>query len=123
LIVRGVGGRDTLAEACRTHLAEVDYAECYIRQRTQPSKADIVRVASYNPSAVLCQSGETLLNFNHIVNAQLWLKRQQILIVVPSQRVANLAYSLGFRHVKISIGASDQAMCNALDKCYYVSLN
>jgi uroporphyrinogen-III synthase len=121
LIVRGVGGRDTLAAACRAHLAEVDYAECYIRQRTKPSKADIAQVASYNPLAVLCQSGETLINFNHIMPAQLWLKRHRILIVAPSQRVADLAYSLGFRRVKISVGASDQAMCNALDEYYYVS--
>ncbi len=123
LIVRGVGGRGAVAEACRAHSVQVDYAECYSRQMPPASQADIACVTDYQPSVILCQSGETLVNFNRMMTRQLGLKQHQIMIVVPSQRVADIAYDLGFGEVKISSSASDQAMCDVLDQGFDILPN
>ena len=114
LIVRGVGGRDYLAQQLTQRGAQVSYAECY--QRVLPSLAEgalpeIIERQAIN--TVCLNSGESVTNFCQLVGAK---GLNKITIVVPGDRVAAIAEELGFEHIVTAESASDQSMLEALKR-------
>lgn len=116
LILRGVGGRETLAQTLAARGARVDYAECY--RRRQPQLDSARRAALWQPPAdvVLVNSGETLVNLWHYLpepGRRLYCARP---LLVPSARVAAQARALGFARVLVAADAGTAATLAALQK-------
>ena len=114
LIVRGLGGRETMASALREQGVVVDYAQCYQRQAPQFTAAERSQVAAFVPQVVVLQSGETLLNFVAGLGDLMDHSGNITRLLLPSQRVLDMAQKLGYRQCLLSAGASDQAICHTL---------
>lgn len=138
-IIRGVGGRELLAEQLRARHANVEYIEVYersipsydsnsLRNTVKPlfndingafddidEKKDVSAGFLHGLPILLFASGETVLNFCHVVkplsDEYRFMSAQ---CVVPSERVASIARSQGFRRVTVAEGASDQAFLHAV---------
>ncbi|TGD74349.1 uroporphyrinogen-III synthase [Mangrovimicrobium sediminis] len=117
LIVKGEGGRQTLASALRERGATVDELACYRRTCPQlPAGALAGRLARGPVAAILISSGEGLENLLTLLSAKETTKFRDIALVVPSPRVAAQAQEAGFRSVITANNASDTAMLQALQQ-------
>jgi uroporphyrinogen-III synthase len=115
VIVRGMGGREVLAETLGARGAEVEYAEVYRRYRPAFDAARLLaQMRAGAMDAILVTSGEAL---DHLVNelgeAGL-VEMASTPLVVVSDRVAQRARGLGFRQVAVAASASDQALFDAI---------
>ncbi|HQQ61937.1 MAG TPA: uroporphyrinogen-III synthase [Pseudomonadales bacterium] len=119
IIFRGVGGRETLAQALRGRGATVDYCELY--QRTLPVEAaqqwrqwDSDQQAA--EKLVCINSVETLDNLlaimQHAVDCQP-TNRDNLTLLVPGERVARAASQRGFSHVVVAQDALDDTVIAA----------
>lgn len=116
LIVRGEGGRETLAETLRARGAAVEYAEVYRRVRPAADPAALIeRWRRGEVHAVTVTSNETLHNLCELVGpAGRELLRDTPLVVV-SPRARERAVELGIRApVGVAREAGDQALIEAL---------
>lgn len=96
LLVKGAGGRTTLAETLGARGAKVDTLLCYERKTVEHSANDLEQLARFDPTHVVALSLETL-------QALLALKQPkltQALFFVPSERVAE---PLRYAHVKYKV--------------------
>lgn len=120
LILRGSGGRTTLAETLSERGADVEYANLY--ERKCPEYDDIlIKSTIYNSalSSILITSGEALSNFVTVAQGR---QKQfssdslhQLNLVVPSERIADQARHLGFTRIKVAQGPDDLSMVTALN--------
>lgn len=116
VIVKGEGGRETLTQTLEARGARVEEYVCY---RREPAVID-----SDNFSAVMtdaeglvfqANSGQTLTTLSDLVTTTNMLSLLMQPLVVPSQRVADQATELGWRHVVNAGTASDEAFLRALE--------
>ncbi|MDB6063453.1 MAG: uroporphyrinogen-III synthase [Verrucomicrobiaceae bacterium] len=114
LILRGIGGRETLAAVLRERGANVEYAECYRRIAPQLDAAQQQQLQSTSFAAVCVNSAETLRNLTQIATAHALAQLQRSALIVPSARVAEEAGTLGFLRVKTAANASTAATLQAL---------
>lgn len=114
LIVRGMGGRETLADSLRDHGCTVEYAQCYERLAPTFSSQEINQLVAFAPQVVVLQSGETLQHFHDQLSVHLAALKPPMRLLLPSPRVAELAVRLGYKDCLQSNGASDQAICHTL---------
>lgn len=119
LIIRGNGGRETLAETLRSRGAQVDYADLYRRQCPDYSDGIIEStIYAQLPSAILITSGESLHNLLQLAaGSARQFSTAQLLgckLVVPSRRLAELATSSGFKDICVATGPDDKNMVQAL---------
>jgi uroporphyrinogen-III synthase len=113
LILRGIGGRETLALRLRERGAEVDYAECYRRTEPVLDAADRQRLAA--PFDAICvNSAETLANLWNNLPAEAQPRVCTQALIVPSERVAERAAALGFTRTIIATNAGTPATLAAL---------
>ena len=118
-IVRGIGGRELLAESLRQRGAGVDYIEVYRRMPTQKSGEELATVfRQENINIFVVTSGESLARLDRLIKdtVQLAHSIRSIPIIVPSNRVAKDAAQLGYTKVKLALGADDEAIINALQE-------
>ncbi len=116
LIVRGEGGRETLAETLRARGARVEYAEVYRRVRPP---VDVEGLAALGEAgqidAIVLTSGEAL---EHLFETfprppHGWL--DGVALVVPSARVGEAARRHGYPRVPlVAREAGDEALVSAL---------
>jgi uroporphyrinogen-III synthase len=122
VIFRGCSGRGKMAEVLTARGAWVSYCELY--QRLMPPDA-IVQLRTLfaddwqGREIIALHSGESLQHFMQALHAiprtELDLGRVvQLPVLVPGQRVADLAYAAGFNDVIVAQNATDQAMSAAL---------
>jgi uroporphyrinogen-III synthase len=107
LLVRGVGGRDLLAETLAERGAEVVSFACYRRDDLPTLDADARRC-----DAVIVASGDGLRQV-----ARLWCGgggSVAVPVLVPSARVARLGVELGFTSLHDCGGADNDAVLAAL---------
>jgi uroporphyrinogen-III synthase len=113
LIVRGVGGREILAEGLLARGASVDYVELY--ERKQPVyAADYLRqqYQQQTPAAVVVSSAEALDNlYGFFAPLGLW---PLLPLFVSSDRLAEHAHKLGNNQTCVMAGASDAAIIAGL---------
>ena len=95
LIVTGEGGRDELRAGLQARGAEVLRAEVY-RRVTLPHPSEAVAQALSGAHAVLVTSGEALTRLQQLVTDAGRPRLLRLQLVVPSQRVVELARQLGF---------------------------
>lgn len=115
LILRGVGGREFLAEELRDRGAIVDYIELYRRicpNSQQEALNAIWRGHSIDVSIV--SSGEGLDNLCALTNRVNVRSLTSTVLIVPSHRVGAMARKLGFINVVISENAGDGAVVAAV---------
>ncbi|GAA3542461.1 uroporphyrinogen-III synthase [Zobellella aerophila] len=117
VILRGDGGRDLIAPTLGARGARVSYCEVYRRQyRADPGGALVKGWQRQGVDSIIITSGGLL---NHLfqlaaTRAKDWLLSR--LLIVPSERVAQEAKTLGFTLVINAEGASNQALLQALDE-------
>jgi uroporphyrinogen-III synthase len=118
LILRGVGGRETLAGVLRERGASVEYAECYRRSTPQLDAQQLLLLQQGGFDAVCVNSAETLRNFFTAATAAdpaaLRTGYRTAALLVPSARVAQLAAELGFERVIVAANAGTEATLTAL---------
>jgi len=123
LIFRGLGGRGHLAQILRERGAQVDYCELYQRQLPAAAAEQLERLLgdqlqwqSYT-NVIALHSGESLQNLLRVTE-RLPEPQAKILrgarILVPGERVADLARVAGFGQLVCAENATDQAMSRAL---------
>jgi uroporphyrinogen-III synthase len=116
VIVRGVGGRETLAEALRARGAHVDYLEVY---RRDPARVDPgAALRDWRQSAArftILTSATGLTNLLRLVDS---VDRERLLesrVITVSERLAGLVREAGFRRpAVVADGADDAALLQAV---------
>lgn len=114
LIVKGVGGRETLQTVLQQRGARVDTVNCYQRGAPSVTGAELLDLLRSQHIGTICiNSGDTLENLLVLLGADYrqWLGLH---LVVPSERVALLARDKGFTHITRAANASDEAVLVAL---------
>src|SRR5690606_28727115 len=107
VIVRGVGGMETLARGLRERGCEVAYAEVY--GRLLPAYAPPwlqEKLDDYPPDAIVISSAEAMDNLKTLFSA--WYADWSTLpLFVSSERLADKAAGIGFTRVVTMVGATD----------------
>lgn len=120
LIFRGCGGRSYLQQVLTQRGASVDYCELY--QRVIPESIDSNTLKSFCHTTLApittVHSGETLENLLQAVanidsDTLSWIQQQPLLL--PGERVANLARDLGFTTIIVAENATHNSMIEALN--------
>ncbi|PIE20439.1 MAG: uroporphyrinogen-III synthetase [Neptuniibacter caesariensis] len=119
LIVRGEGGRETLAKELSARGAEVSYAEPYRRKCPEYSHQEIQQALFSEPlDAILISSGAGLENLLGLIsNKDGKLITDSLFschLIVPSNRIKFKARQLGFNRITTASGPDDNSMINAL---------
>ena len=117
LIVKGQGGRDTLAQELTHRDAVVEELPCYCRCLPQMPAGELAaNVTQWCIDVIMITSGEGLSNLQLLLTPAETTKLQTISLIVPSQRVAEMAQVAGFREIVTAENASDLAMLRALKR-------
>lgn len=115
LIVRGMGGRDYLADQLKQRGARVQYAECYRRMMVNQPMGELGRlIMTTHVSTIVVHSGESLDYSLTLIGPAYREHVQSLPLAVPSERVAHLAKRLGFRTIYTAANATDDAMITIL---------
>lgn len=120
LIARGRGGRTKLAQVLSARGAHIDYCELYQRQlpdAINPEQLQHFRQTS-EQSIVVALSCETLANLQTLLlewspDYWQWLKTQ--VLVVPGQRVAELAKKQNFQVIVVANNATQDSIAGAIN--------
>lgn len=112
MIVRGIGGREVLAETLKSRGAEVTFAECY--QRINPQKnIDSLHQAWVNQQlqAIVVTSSEAMRYLLGFASHAPWLR--EVTLCVNHARIAEQPIAMGL-NVKVADAPGDEAMLAAL---------
>ena len=118
LIVRGVGGRELLADSLKKRGAKVDYAEVYVRCLPDYGIQECREIwQNDNPDAVLVSSNEGLENLVKLTAEEDRKLLFKTPLVVMSARNADLAKETGFASkIKVAKEKSDEGLLSALQE-------
>jgi uroporphyrinogen-III synthase len=101
LLLKGTEGRDVLATTLRKRGAFVDELELYERSCPAYTDKEILEAMTDFPAHfIVTLSGETLQNLISLCD-QAHIDASSKTFIVPSHRVANIAYERGFKSVLI----------------------
>ena len=116
MIVRGIGGREVLAETLKSRGADVKFAECYQRINPQ-NNIETLDQAWLNQQlhAIVVTSSEAMRHLLDLAKDATWLK--QVTLCVNHARIAEQPMAMGLS-VHIAEAPGDEAMlkqiCNNL---------
>ena len=114
LIVRGIGGRDVLAETLKARGAQVSFAECYQRINPQTNcdlLANLYREKKLHGIAVT--SSEAMRHLLDLAGDADWLRN--VALCVNHARIADLPRQLGLK-VLVADAPGDEAMLALLQQ-------
>lgn len=112
MIVRGVGGREVLAETLQSRGADVTFAECYQRINPQQNVEALTTTwSNHQLQAIVVTSSEAMRHFLDLAIDAAWLK--DVTICVNHARIAEQPIQLGLK-VLIADAPGDEAMLNTL---------
>lgn len=114
LLVRGVGGRETLADELKKRGAVVDYCEVYQRQIPGVDSTEVAELLKKQQIDFLTiTSSEALHNLLVMLEAyKLFLRK--IPLIVISERIKQAAQSAGFKKIVVSNCPDDEAILNTI---------
>lgn len=112
LLLRGVGGRETIATTLRARGAKVRACELY--ERTCPPTGELLRQGIATADFMVVNSVESLANLLALAGAGFVAAHYTKTLVVPGQRVAEAARNSGFRHIICAANATDTAVIDAI---------
>ena len=108
LLVRGVGGRDVLAETLRERGAQVTFAECYRRINPQTNCDLLAQLYSKNRlHGIVITSSEAMRHLLDLAGDSEWLKN--ITLFVNHARIAEAPLQRGLK-VAVASAPGDEAM-------------
>ena len=112
MVVRGVGGRELLAESLKARGAQVAFAECYRRINPQ-TNSDVLAQAFQNQQlhAIIVTSTEAMRHLIDLAGDSTWLKK--VTLYVNHARIAEHPLQMGLV-VKISAAPGDEAMMQTI---------
>ena len=114
-IVRGVGGREKLAEALISRNTEVGYLEVYSRCLPDTDCTELEDALRSNLlQATTVTSVETLQNLLHMLPAEAVALLRRLPLVVVSDRIKKTAEQLGFKQIAVSRQPTDAAILEIL---------
>lgn len=118
LIVRGVGGRETLADTLRERGAEVEYLEVYQRVIPDTDTAEITGLLEQNKlDAITITSGEALQNLLALLDKKYHPALRALPLTVVSDRIKEIAQALGFKIIAVTKNPSDTALLETVITC------
>lgn len=114
LIVRGVGGRETLASVLTERGAMVEYLDVYQRIVPNVDDSELCQLLTERHLNILtATSGEVLENLLTMVTKSYHSLLFDLPLIVVSDRIKQLATDLGFKHIAIS-SPSNEAILKAI---------
>lgn len=115
LLVKGFGGRVSLRDHLLARGAIVDEFNCYTRMCPGLAPGEMAKkLNQWAPGLVLISSGEGFANMLSLLSPLESSKLAVVPLIVPSERVAQLAKERGFADVHCAANASDAAMLEAV---------
>lgn len=114
LIVRGEGGRATLAETLTARGAAVTYAEVYRRALPRVDVAPLIARWPADIQLVTATSDEVLLNLRELLGESARAILTATPLAVLSPRTGETARQLGFGRIAVAARADDAALVEAL---------
>lgn len=126
IIFRGCGGRGHMGEILRQRGASVTYCELYERHLPKQAADMMQQVFAAETdwqyrNIIALHSGESLQHYQQVLEqldqtaqAELTRRLRQLPLLVPGDRVAQLAHSAGFEDVHVAENATDSSMLAAL---------
>jgi len=125
IIFRGLGGRPHIGQVLSARGAQVDYCELYERvlpaESTQKFAAVLLQSVNKSPTGnkivLVLHSGEALANLQTIMRALVVNTRAimaTMYLLVPSQRILELAEAAGFINVFAAQNATEASMLQGL---------
>ena len=112
LIVRGVGGRDVLAETLKARGAQVTFAECYQRINPQTNCNLLAQLwAEKKLYGIVVTSSEAMRHLLDLAGNADWLNN--VTLFVNHARIAELPKQLGLK-VVVANAAGDESMLSKL---------
>ena len=112
LIVRGVSGRDVLAETLKTRGAQVTFAECYQRINPQTNCNLLAQLwAEKKLYGIVVTSSEAMRHLLDLAGNADWLNN--VTLFVNHARIAELPKQLGLK-VVVANAAGDESMLSKL---------
>jgi uroporphyrinogen-III synthase len=112
MIVRGISGRDVLANTLTARGAQITFAECYQRINPQTNCAALEQAfAKQQLHSIVVTSSEAMRYLMDLAGETNWLK--QVTLYVNHARVAELPMQMGLQ-VKVADAPGDEAMLAAI---------
>ncbi|MGP1929660.1 MAG: uroporphyrinogen-III synthase [Arsenophonus sp. ER-BJ3-MAG3] len=115
LLLRGNGGRELLFSVLKSRGSHIDYCECYQRQpiKYNPQTFQLQWKKKKIKTIIITSSEMLYLLFNLITDDfKPWLLSRHLIIV--SERIAYIAYQLGWKSIQVVKGANNHALIQAL---------
>ena len=117
-IFRGESGRDFLAQQLRKRGAQVDYFDVYRREELNYEDTQVREaLIESEPTLLTAMSGQTLQALRGLIDQLSEPQADKLLtlpVIVPSQRVRDLAAEMGFENPIAAPGADLDALLQAL---------
>jgi len=114
LVIRGIGGRETLALGLRQRGCHVDYAELYGRCLPAHPRSWLQHaLEDQPPDAIVISSAEAMDNLK-LLFREWYAQWAQLPLHVVSERLVEQARVAGFLHVVCMSGATDAAILSGL---------
>lgn len=112
MIVRGVGGRDVLANTLTSRAATVSFAECYQRTNPQTNCDSLTKAyAKHQLQSIIVTSSEAMRHLLALASNAAWF--HEITICVNHARVAEQPLAMGLK-VAVAKAPGDEAMMDLL---------
>ena len=109
LIVRGIGGRETLKQGLTNRGAKTEYLEVYDRKVLPHEQSEL---PDGDQVLALLYSGEAIERLQELVGNRI----SAYSLIVPSKRLEELAIDRGFDKVEVATNQEDQAMLKVLNQ-------
>lgn len=114
MIVRGIGGREVLADTLKVRGAQVTFAECYQRVNPQTDCQYLTTLwAQKKLHGIVVTSSEAMRHLLDLAGNESWLKH--ITIYVNHTRIAEQALAMDL-NLKVAEAPGDEAMLQALKR-------
>jgi uroporphyrinogen-III synthase len=117
IIFRGSTGQDTLKHELTLRGAEVEYCNLYQRVLNNGHKESILKELP-TIDCMIAHSGELLESLGVWDDVEKFAEGNKFSVLVPSERVAEIAVKLGYSSVVVAKSALPEVMLTALDKIF-----
>lgn len=115
VIVRGVGGREKLAELLSARGAKVAYLEVYRRVKPETELSELSHFLTNDQlDIVTITSGEALQNLMAMVTEPLSAMLKTLPLIVVSDRIRQIAEQMGFKRIAVCKQTTDAAILESL---------
>ncbi|MAY69833.1 MAG: hypothetical protein CMK40_04860 [Porticoccaceae bacterium] len=115
IIFRGGHGRETLRDELISRGARVEYCDLYQRVVNQ-QQVEKAWEQLHNIDYLVAHSGELMRAMGPVAKITRFIRDNKFSVIVPSQRVAEIAHQLGYSSIIVSDNALPESMYEALQK-------